>query len=108
MCPVILCGPGGVDLALTRDVALTACPLDETGALELIGRTRAGVLVGGYRGRPALDRKALAQALVAVSNLMSDANGAIAEIDVNPFVLTKQGGFALDALVVLKEGNRPS
>jgi succinyl-CoA synthetase beta subunit len=105
MGPVILFGSGGVDLELTRDVALSACPLDEAGALDLISRTRAGVLAGGYRGRPALDRKALAAALVAVSDLMSDADGAIAEIDVNPFMLTRGGGFALDALVVLNNGN---
>jgi acyl-CoA synthetase (NDP forming) len=104
MGPVVLFGSGGVDLELTRDVALAACPLDEAGALELIGRTRAGVLAGGYRGRPALDRKTLAKALVAVSDLMSDADGAIAEIDVNPFLLTRDGGVALDALVVLKSG----
>jgi acetyltransferase len=103
MGPVILFGSGGVDLELTRDVALAACPLDEAGALDLIGRTRAGVLVSGYRGRPALDRKALVEALLAVSNLMRDAGGAIAEIDVNPFLLTQKGGFALDALVVLKK-----
>ncbi len=101
MGPVILFGSGGVDLELTRDVALGACPLDEAGALDLIARTRAGVIVGGYRGRAALDRKALAQAIVALSNLMQDAQGSIAEIDVNPFLLREQGGVALDALVVL-------
>jgi acetyltransferase len=103
MGPVILFGSGGVDLELTRDVALAACPLDEPAALDLIGRTRAGVLVGGYRGKPAMDRKALVEALLAVSNLMHDADGAIAEIDVNPFLLAQKGGFALDALVVLKK-----
>ena len=103
MGPVILFGSGGVDLELTRDVALAACPLDEASALDLIGRTRAGVIAGGYRGKPALDRKALVSALLAVSNLMSDADGAITEIDVNPFLLTEKGGFALDALVVLKK-----
>ena len=103
MGPVILFGSGGVDLELTRDVALAACPLDEASALDLIGRTRAGVIAGGYRGKPALDRKALVGALLAVSNLMSDADGAITEIDVNPFLLTEKGGFALDALVVLKK-----
>jgi acetyltransferase len=106
MGPVILFGSGGVDLELTRDVALAACPLDEAGALDLIGRTRVGVLVGGYRGRPAFDRQALAAALLAVSDLMSDAGGTIAEIDVNPFLLTREGGLALDALIVLERSKR--
>ncbi len=101
MGPVILFGSGGVDLELTRDVALAACPLDEAGALDLIGRTRAGIIAGGYRGRPVLDRKALARALVGLSDLMQDADGAIAEIDVNPFLLLEEGGVALDGLVVL-------
>ena len=103
MGPVILFGAGGVDLELTRDVALAPCPLDEADALDLIGRTRVATLIAGYRGKPALDRRALVGALLAVSNLMRDANGAIAEIDVNPFLLTQSGGFALDALVVLKK-----
>ena len=100
MGPVILFGSGGVDLELTRDVALAACPLDEAGALQLIARTRAGTIADGYRGRPVLDKGALAKALVALSDVMMDADGAIAEIDVNPFLLSEKGGVALDALVV--------
>ena len=101
MGPVVLFGSGGIDLELTRDVALAACPLDEAGAMQLIARTRAGTIAAGYRGRPALDCKAVAQALVALSHLMVDAEGAIGEVDVNPFLLGEKGGVALDALVVL-------
>ena len=38
---------------------------------------------------------------MALSHLMVDAQGAIAEVDVNPFLLRERGGVALDALVVL-------
>lgn len=100
---VILFGSGGVDLELTRDVALAACPLDEAGAHQLMARTRAGTIVGGYRGRPALDRAAVAKALVALSDLMMDADGRIAEIDINPFLLSQTGGVALDALIVRQD-----
>ena len=64
---MILFGAGGVDLEITRDVALGACPLDEAGALDMIARTKVAMIIGGYRGRPPLDRAALAQALVALS-----------------------------------------
>jgi acetyltransferase len=104
MGPVILFGTGGVDLELTRDVAIGACPLDAAGALDLIARTRAGTIIGGYRGRPALDKTALVAAIVALSHVMEDAQGAISEIDVNPFLLREQGGVALDGLVVLDRG----
>jgi hypothetical protein len=58
-------------------------------------------LIAGYRGKPALDRAALVAALIGLSRLAMDAGDAIAEIDVNPFVLKEQGGFALDGLVAL-------
>ena len=83
-------------------MALAARPLYEACALDLIGRARAGVLGGGYRGRPSLDRKARVGALLGVSNLKSDAGAAIAGIDVNPFLLTRERDLALDALIVLK------
>ncbi len=102
MGPVILFGAGGVELELTRDVALAAPPLDERAAKTLIARTRVAQLLRGYRGKPALDMKALASALIGLSQLVTDAGSRIASIDVNPFLLKRRGGFALDALVVLR------
>jgi acetyltransferase len=101
--PVIMFGTGGVDLELYRDVALAAAPLDEAGANALIDRTRAGKLIAGYRGRPALDRKSLVRALTGLSQLVIDAGAALQSIDINPFLLKERGGVALDALVVLGE-----
>jgi len=101
--PVILFGTGGIELELYRDVALAPPPLDERRALALIAATRAGLLVHGYRGRPALDVKALVAALVGLSRLMLDAAGRIQSIDINPFLLRRRGGVALDALVVLAD-----
>ena len=106
MGPVVLFGSGGVDLELLKDVALAAPPLDATRALALIERTRAGTLVKGYRGRPALDRDALVAALVGLSNLVLDAGDRITSIDVNPFLLRQKGGVALDALVVLNKSTK--
>ena len=101
MGPVLLFGAGGVDLELTRDVALAAAPLDESRANDLIDRTRVATLIAGYRGKPALDRAALVAALIGLSRLAVDAGDAISEIDVNPFVLMEKGGVALDGLVAL-------
>jgi acetyltransferase len=101
--PVILFGTGGVELELYRDVALAPPPLDERRALALIEATRAGKLIHGYRGRPALDVKAAVQALVSLSRLMIDAGGRIQSVDINPFLLRRRGGVALDGLVVLAD-----
>jgi acetyltransferase len=100
MGPLILFGSGGITIELFKDVALSAAPLDEERAHELIARTHAGALAAGYRGSKPLDMRALISALVGLSNLMMDAKGRIASIDVNPFLLRENGGLALDGLVV--------
>ena len=102
MGPVILFGSGGVDIKLTRDFALAPPPLDERRAADLIAKTRAGVLVKGYRGKPPLDHAALVRALVGLSRLMNDTGDRIESIDVNPFLLKREGGVALDGLVIVK------
>lgn len=99
---VLLFGSGGVDLELVRDSALAAPGLDRNGALALIDRTRAGRVTKGYRGRPALDRAALAASLVGLSHLIEDCGDLIDSVDINPFLPGVTGGVALDALIVLK------
>ena len=101
MGPVILFGAGGVELELHPDVAFAALPLDEDAALALIARTRVAKIIEGYRGSKAFDRKALVKALLGLSQLAMDAGARLQSIDVNPFLLKRRGGVALDALVVL-------
>jgi len=101
MGPVVLFGTGGVDIELMKDVALAGAPLDEAEASQLIGRTRAGVKMKGYRGKPALHEPSAVKALVGLSNLMADAGTRIASIDVNPFLINAKTGVAVDALIVL-------
>lgn len=98
--PVILFGSGGVHLELYRDVALAPVPLDEAAAAALIDKTKAGALIAGYRGSTPLDKQAVVKALVGLSRLMADGGNAIESIDINPFLVRKRGGVALDALVV--------
>jgi acyl-CoA synthetase (NDP forming) len=98
---VILFGAGGVDLELHRDVALAALPLDEAGAQALIARTRVAQLIAGYRGKAAYDEKAVVKALIGLSQFAMDAGARLQSVDINPFLLKRRGGVALDALVVL-------
>jgi acyl-CoA synthetase (NDP forming) len=101
MGPVVLFGTGGVDIELMKDVALAGAPLDETDARELINRTKAGVKLKGYRGKPALHEASVVKAIVGLSNLMADAGTRIASIDVNPFLINAKTGVAVDGLIVL-------
>lgn len=101
MGPVVLFGTGGVDIELIKDVALAGAPLDADEARQLIGRTKAGVKIKGYRGRPALHEASAVKALVGLSNLIADAGDRIASIDVNPFLINAKTGVAVDGLIVL-------
>ncbi len=101
MGPVVLFGTGGVDIEIMKDVALAGAPLDEADAKELIGRTKAGVKLKGYRGKPALHEASAVKAIVGLSNLMADAGTRIASIDVNPFLINTKTGVAADGLIVL-------
>jgi acetyltransferase len=101
MGPVVLFGTGGVDIELMKDVALAGAPLDEAEAKQLIAKTKAGVKMKGYRGKPALHEASAVKALVGLSNLMADAGSRIASIDVNPFLINSKLGVAVDGLIVL-------
>ncbi len=101
MGPVVLFGTGGVDIELLKDVALAGAPIDAAEARQLIARTKAGVKMKGYRGRPALHEASAVKALVGLSNLIADAGSRIASIDVNPFLINSKVGVAVDGLIVL-------
>jgi len=101
MGPVVLFGTGGVDIELIKDVALAGAPLDADEARALINRTKAGVKLKGYRGKPALHEASAVKAIVGLSNLMADAGTRIASIDINPFLINARTGVAVDGLIVL-------
>jgi acetate---CoA ligase (ADP-forming) len=101
MGPVVLFGTGGIDIELMKDVALSGAPLDKAEATALIGRTKAGVKIRGYRGKRPLHEASVVRALVGLSNLIADAGSRIASIDVNPFLINAKTGVAVDALIVL-------
>ena len=70
----------------------------------MIAELKAAKLFDGYRGKPAGDKAALAEALVAVSNLAMALKDRLKEMDINPVFVRPpgQGVVAADALIVLK------
>lgn len=97
--PVVMFGSGGVMVEALRDIVFRVCPLDEAEARAMIGEIAGYRLLTGFRGRPAVDRQALAGALLAVSRLLVE-NPGIAELDLNPVRVTASGLLVLDARLV--------
>lgn len=108
MGPVLMFGSGGILLELVKDVAFAPVPLTRETAIELINSTRAANLLKGYRSQARHDVDAIADALVALSNLAVDFGDSLVSVDVNPLVsLTGgKGAIALDAVVAMNgKGN---
>lgn len=106
---VVIAGAGGVLLELIKDVAYSTPLIDRAAALAAIGRTRAGRLLDGYRGKAAGDISALADAMVALGAMARELGAVLHSVDVNPLLVLDagQGVVALDGLVVLSPPEQP-
>jgi acyl-CoA synthetase (NDP forming) len=101
--PVLAFGAGGVLVEALGDVALRPLPLRDGDAEAMIAETRAGALLAGYRGRPPGDLAALARCLTALADFAWTERHHLAEIDVNPIVVSARGCAVVDALIVPRD-----
>ena len=101
---VVLVGFGGVTAEIAKDAILLPPDLPPDAIVRELDRLKGSPLLHGYRGSPALDVEALAQ---AVSNLglLVQQSPRIREIDLNPVVVYPRGEgvVALDALMLLED-----
>jgi acyl-CoA synthetase (NDP forming) len=97
--PVALVGLGGVYAELLGDVGVALAPLDRGEAVKLLESLQGAAVLKGARGRAAVDIGAAADAAVALSRLAA-ARPDIAEIEVNPLLVTPEGALALDARII--------
>jgi len=100
--PLVLVGAGGIHTEIYRDRSLRLAPIDTDTACEMIAEVRALKLLSGYRGKPAGDVAALAQALAALSQLAAEPT--VIEAEINPLIVRQQGKsvVAVDAVVRMR------
>jgi acyl-CoA synthetase (NDP forming) len=105
--PLIMFGLGGAFVEVLRDVSFRIAPVSRDEALAMIREVKAFPLLDGARGRPRCDVSAIADALVALSDLALATRDTLDSIDINPFVsfapgqgLGGRAALALDAVVV--------
>jgi acetyl coenzyme A synthetase (ADP forming)-like protein len=98
--PLILCGVGGVQVELLRDVSFRLPPVTDLDAQEMIDRLRSRPLFDGYRGAPPADREALVVLLQRLSALVEEVP-ELYELDLNPVKVRPpgQGAVVVDARV---------
>ncbi len=97
--PVVVVGDGGVAVEAMPDNALLLPPFAAKDVSRAIDRLRIAPLFRGVRGRPPLDRAAVAVAAMAVANLLADETAGVVSVDINPLIVSADSAVAVDGLV---------
>jgi acetyltransferase len=97
---VIAFGAGGTMIELMNDHAMELPPLNQFLARRLIDRSRVHETLGAWRGAPAVDRAALEQVLLRVSEMVCELP-QLREMDINPIIVDEHGAVAVDARIVI-------
>ena len=101
--PVVMVGLGGVFIEVLKDVAFRAAPVTPQEADRMLSELRGSAILDGARGRRPVDRRALSRYVSAVSVFGARAGDRLAELDLNPVFVTKDGVVAVDWLLVMRE-----
>ncbi len=101
----IMLGIGGVLAEAIADVAFRLAPISRVDAHDMIDQLRSQKLLDAFRGEPTVDREAIADVLVALSDLAA-SDPAIVSVDLNPLIIVDGKPIAVDALVE-RVGARP-
>lgn len=96
----VMFGLGGIHVEVLKDVVFALCPIGPAEARGMLDSIRGAALLRGVRGRPGVDRDALAELIERLSAMLSDLP-AIAELDLNPVLGFADGVRAVDARITL-------
>ncbi|MGM0418066.1 MAG: acetate--CoA ligase family protein [Thermodesulfobacteriota bacterium] len=98
--PVIMFGIGGILVEVVKDVSFRVLPIQKYEAAEMIQEIKSAPILDGVRGQPSVDKKALVNLLVTVSEIV-EAYPQIKEMDLNPVIVREDGYDIVDARILL-------
>lgn len=100
--PCVVFGLGGVLAEILEDVSIRVAPITTFDAMDMMENIRGKKILEPFRGKPSVDRKAMAELLIALGKIGLE-NDAVGEIDINPIKLIEGQPVAVDALIILKQ-----
>jgi acyl-CoA synthetase (NDP forming) len=100
--PVLMFGLGGVWVEVLKDVSFRIVPLTVDDARSAVAEIRAARLLEGFRGSAPVDKAALEEILLRVSDFVVETP-QVREMDLNPIFAYPDGAVAVDARVILGE-----
>jgi acyl-CoA synthetase (NDP forming) len=103
--PLLMFGLGGVYVEVMRDVSVRIHPLTDVGARTMIERIKGYPLLAGARGDKPVALDLLEESLLRLSQLVGDFRDDLAELDVNPFIVTDRANasYVVDARITLTD-----
>ncbi|MCK5053351.1 MAG: acetate--CoA ligase family protein, partial [Anaerolineales bacterium] len=81
--PLLMFGAGGTEVEVLKDVSFELAPLSRTETEAMVDKTWAGRRLRGYRSTPAVDREAVVESLLRISQLALE-NPQVIELEINP------------------------
>jgi acetyltransferase len=96
--PAVSFGLGGTMVEILQDRAVALPPLNSDLAEQLIAKTRASRYIAPFRQMPGIDRQALIETLLSISEMVSELP-EIMELDINPLIADEHGVMAVDARI---------
>lgn len=97
----VMFGLGGIFTEILKDITFRKAPLEPRDAMEMMHEIKGRKILEAVRGMPAADTQALARILMQVGQIGLELE-VVAEIDLNPVILSGARPVAVDALIVLK------
>ncbi len=100
--PMLMFGLGGIYVEVLKDVTFRIAPLTERDAREMITKIRSYKMLTGVRGEKPVDIDALVDAILRLSQLVTDFP-EIEEMDINPLKVQPENGgaIAIDSRITL-------
>ena len=97
----IMFGLGGIFTEIFKDVVFRVLPIDRKDAEDMMWEIKSRKILGAFRGIN-VNRDALINILLNVSNLGVDFQNYIKEMDLNPVFLREKDAVVVDARMIIK------
>ncbi len=98
----IMFGLGGIFVEVLKDVTFRVVPITRQDAEEMVSEIKGRKLLEGFRGIK-VDREAVIELLLKISELAQKLEGVLDQMDLNPVFVKEQGVVVVDAKIMLKK-----
>ena len=100
---VLTLGAGGVLTEILADAQTLLLPVEAQDIEAALDRLRIAPVLRGYRGKPAVARAALVDAVLRVQDFVGAHRARLRELEINPLICTEARAVAADALLIWGE-----